>query len=317
MKIFNKDSKNLAPKIGAIAVMFAACMWGLDGVVLRPSLYHLDVSVIVFLEHFIAFIIMSIVLFREIPAIKNIKKNEWISFFWIALFGGAIGTMAITQALFLVNFEHLSAIVILQKLQPLFAILLAAIILKERPRKIFYFWAVLALVGSYFITFGFEQPVFNGNALFIAALLSLLAAFSFGSSTVFGKKVLAKTDFKISTYVRFGLTSLIMIIIVLLTGSFVGFAAVDTGNLLTLFIIAITTGGTAIFIYYYGLKRVMASKATIYELGFPVTAVVLDYIIHGSIMSPGQWLGAILIIVSMIMIVRAKNTSVNNIKSGK
>ena len=303
MKLKNEK---LAPFLGAIAVIFAASLWGVDGVVLTPRLYHLNVTVVVFLLHFVAFLIMTVFLFREIPKLKNIKKDEWASFFWIALFGGAIGTMAITQALFLVNFEHLSAILILQKLQPLFAIVLAAILLKEHPKKIFYAWAALALVGSYFLTFGFEQPLFDGNAMFIAALLSLLAAFAFGSSTVFGKKVLEKTDFKTSTYVRFGLTSLIMIIIVLLTGSFDGFYQVTIENILIVLLIAITTGGTAIFIYYWGLKRIMASKSTIYELSFPVTAIVLDYLINGSIMSGGQWFGAIIVIFSMIMIVRLR-----------
>ncbi|MBN2101876.1 MAG: DMT family transporter [Candidatus Aenigmarchaeota archaeon] len=308
-----KLNDKLTPFLGAIAVIFAASLWGVDGIVLTPNLYHLNVPVVVFLLHFVAFLIMSVFLFREIPKLKNIKKKEWVSFFWIALFGGAIGTMAITQALFLVNFEHLSAIVILQKLQPLFAITLAAILLKERPKKNFYLWAALAIAGSYLITFGFAQPVFEGNLLFTAAIYSVLAAFAFGSSTVFGKKVLEKTDFKLSTYVRFGLTSLIMIIIVLLTGSLGGFAQITMDNMLIIFLIAITTGGTAIFIYYWGLKRIMASKATIYELGFPVTAIVLDYAIHGSFMSAGQWLGTILVIFSMIMIVRLRKNG-NNIK---
>lgn len=303
---YDKIRDKYAKYAGAIAVIFAASLWGVDGVVLTPSLYHLKVPVVVFLLHFVAFVIMSVFLFREIPKLKKIKKEDWISFFWIALFGGAIGTMAIVQALFLVNFEHLSAVVILQKIQPIFAIILAAVILKEHPRKEFYPLAALALIGSYLITFGFKPPVFEGNALFEAALYSLLAAFAFGSSTVFGKKVLKKTDFKLSTYIRFGLTSIIMVFIILLTGTLGGFAEVNMQNMFIIFLIAITTGGTAIFIYYWGLKRIMASRATIYELGFPVTAVILDFAIHGSILSSGQWLGAVMIIGSMMLLARMK-----------
>jgi len=301
--------------IGAIAVAFAASLWGLDGVVLRPNLYHLDVPVVVFLEHAIAFSLMMLFLVfafvfrhdfpvKEWNELKKLKKKDWLSFFWIAVFGGAIGTMAITKALFYVNFEHLSAIVILQKLQPLFAIFLAILILRERPRKIFYLWAMLALVGSYLITFGFHKPVFEGNRLFIASMLSLLAAFSWGSSTVFGKRVVSKVNFRVATYIRFGLTALIMFAIIHATDRYAKFTTMTSNELLILLIIALSTGGLAIFIYYYGLKRIMASKATIYELAFPVTAVVLDYLIHGHIMSVGQWLGAVLIIGSMVRISR-------------
>ncbi|NOX71391.1 MAG: DMT family transporter [Candidatus Micrarchaeota archaeon] len=301
MKVSEKRTGSL---IGAIAVSFAAFLWGVDGIILRPSLYHLDVTIVVFLEHFIAFLLMTAFLFREIDVIRKIKRLDWAYFFWIALFGGAIGTMAITQALFLVNFHNLSVILILQKLQPLFAIFIAAILLKERPSKQFYGWAFLAIVGSYLITFGFKQPVFVGNMLPLAAGLSLLAAFSWGSCTAVGKKVVNIASFRTATYVRFGLTSLIMFAIIILTGSIAGITSVDAGDITTLVIIALTTGGTAIFIYYYGLKRVMASNATIYELAFPITAVALDYVLHGSVMTAGQMLGALIIIISMLMITR-------------
>jgi drug/metabolite transporter (DMT)-like permease len=298
--------KSRLPFIGALAIIIAASIWGIDGVILRPSLYHLEVSLVVFLEHFFALMILSVFLFREIPKIKRLKRDEWVSFFWIALFGGAIGTMAITQALFLVNFEQLSVIIILQKLQPMFAILLAALILKEKPRKSFYLWAVAAIAGSYLITFGFSSPVIEGNALVLAAGFSLLAAFSFGSSTVFGKKAVNTVDFKLTTYVRFLLTSLIMLVIIIVTGSIWTITGVGVSEITTLIIIAIFTGSAATFLYYFGLMRVLASKATIYELAFPVTAVLLDFLVHGSVMSPPQWLGAIMIIGSMLMITRKK-----------
>lgn len=311
--------------IGAIAIIFAASMWGLDGVVLRPHLYHLFdyVPVVVFCEHLIAFIFMMVFFAaafmygskntsEDIKGFKSLGIKDWSSFFWIALFGGAIGTMAITKALFHVNFEHLSAIVILQKLQPLFVILLSIIILKERPKIQFYYWAAVALVGSYFITFGFNAPVLAENKLFVASLFSLLAAFSFGSSTVFGKRVVSKISFRLATYIRFGLTSVLLIAIIAAITAiseksmFAGFFEIGIKEIIIMTIIALTSGGTAIFIYYYGLKRIMASKASIYELGFPVTAVVLDYIVNNNIMGPGQWIGAVLIVGSMYMVTKLK-----------
>jgi drug/metabolite transporter (DMT)-like permease len=177
--------------IGALCIIIAASLWGVDGVVLRPKLYSLDVPVVVFLEHFIAFLVMILflaisfvfgykILKKDFAELKKLGSKDWVLFFFIALLGGAIGTMAITKALFYVNFQGLSVIVILQKLQPLFAILLAIIMLKERPKPTFYIWAAIALIGSYLLTFGFNMPVFAGNKLFVASMLSLLAAFSWG-----------------------------------------------------------------------------------------------------------------------------------------
>jgi drug/metabolite transporter (DMT)-like permease len=70
------------------------------------------------------------------------------------------------------------------------------------------------------------------------------------------------------------------------------------------FIIAFTSGGTAIFFYYYGLKEISASVATICELAFPLTAVVLEYVLRGNVLDYFQWVGAIILIVSIMQVSR-------------
>jgi drug/metabolite transporter (DMT)-like permease len=303
-----KGKKILQPHIiGAIAIAFAAMLWGIDGVFLRPSLYHLDVAVVVFLEHAIAFCYMAVLLVIERNELKKLNLRDWGSFAWVGFFGGAIGTMAITSALFFVNFVQLSVVIILQKMQPVFAIALSALVLREKPQKNFFLWAAVAVAGSYFITFGFFQPVISAdNKVLIAAALSLLAAFAFGSSTTFSKKAIQKVNFRVGTYLRFGVTTLIMLLIILATGRIQNFADVAPANIMTLLLIAFSTGGVAIFIYYYGLKRVTASKSTIYELAFPATAIILEYVIYGKTLSIGQWLGTAMLLFAIYKIVSVK-----------
>jgi len=302
-----KFSKKSMPLIGAIAIAFAAALWGVDGVLLRPSLYHLDVPTVVFVEHAIAFCYMAVLLVIERKELKKLNLRDWGSFAWVGLFGGAIGTMAITSALFFVGFVQLSVVILLQKLQPVFAITLAAIVLKEKPKKNFFLWAAAAIVGSYFVAFGFSQPVLSvENKTLAAAGLSLLAAFAFGSSTTFSKKAIHKINFRVGTYLRFGVTTLIMFLIVVSLGRVQSIAAFTPANYLTLLLIAFSTGGVAIFIYYYGLKRVTASKSTIYELAFPATAIILEFALYGKTLSLGQWLGAALLLFSVYKIVSAK-----------
>jgi len=48
----------------------------------------------------------------------------------------------------------------------------------------------------------------------------LLAALSFGSSTVFSKKILGKYNFVTSTFYRYGFTSLIMLLFMVGFGDF-------------------------------------------------------------------------------------------------
>ena len=102
-------------KLAPLFIVIAAALWGLDGIVLRPSLYSLPVPLVVFVEHLLAFAVMLPFLIVEFKELKKLKKADWGSFIWIAVFGGAIGTMAITKALFYVDFVNLSKKKLLQK----------------------------------------------------------------------------------------------------------------------------------------------------------------------------------------------------------
>jgi drug/metabolite transporter (DMT)-like permease len=289
--------------IGATAIIIAAMLWGLDGVVLTPRLFNLDVVFAVFMLHAVPFVLMQSFLFQQYRYLARFDRKDWAILLLIALFGGAIGTLAIVKALFLVNFEHLSVVVLLQKLQPVFAIALAAVLLKERLRKNYIVWAAVAIGASYFLTFGFHLPhLGTGAATGKAALLSVLAAFSFGSATVFGKYALKKYRYYTVNFYRFGLTALIMSAVVLLTGKFSQLSAMTTQNWVILLIIAVTTGSGAIFLYYYGLTRVRAMVSTMCELMLPVSVIVFDYLVNKSMLSFMQWIAAAVMVYAVIKI---------------
>lgn len=291
---------------GALLVCLAASMWGFDGVVLTPRLFHLNVPFVVFILHFIPFLGMSLIFGKdELKNIKYISNSDLFFFFCIALFGGSLGTLSIVKALFLVNFKHLTVVTLLQKLQPIFAIILARIVLGEKLKKDYIFWGLIALVGGYFLTFQFSLPEINvGENLAKAAFYSILAAFSFGSATVFGKKILKKSSFRTALYLRYLMTSVIMFFIALANGSFVAFKTVTANEWLIIFIIAATTGSGAIMLYYRGLRNITAKVSTICELSFPLSSVIFDYLINGNVLSGIQIVSAIVMIFSIYRITK-------------
>ncbi|MCF8302541.1 MAG: DMT family transporter [Bacteroidales bacterium] len=286
---------------GAIAICISATLWGFDGIVLTPRLYNLDIGYVVFMLHLIPFFLMNIFLHREYREMKHFTQADYLGLFLVALFGGALGTLAIVKALFLLNFQKLTIVVLLQKLQPVFAILLAVIILKEKLRKRFILWASIAIVASYFVTFGFKTPnLGNGANTVYASLFALLAAFSFGSATVLGKKVLHNIHFTTATFYRYGFTTLIMLVYVLLTGKIQQMNVTTGFNWLIFIIIGLTTGSGAIFLYYYGLKKVKAIVATICELCFPLSAILFDYIFNNTQLTITQWISAAVLIYAIV-----------------
>ncbi|PKL82922.1 MAG: EamA family transporter [Ignavibacteriae bacterium HGW-Ignavibacteriae-3] len=290
-------------RFAPLFVIIAAALWGVDGIVLRPTLYSLPVPLVVFLESSIVALILSPIFIKQYPKLKLLSNKDWLAFLGVALFGGAIGTMAITKALFYVNFVNLSIVILIQKLQPVFALTFAALLLKERLPKVFFLWAGLAITGAYFMTFGFSMPLMStGDKTFIAAIFSLIAAISFSSSTIFSKRALRDVGFEMGTYLRFLISAAIMLIIVLFMGELKTISEVTSIQWWVFLLIAFTTGGAAIFLYYYGLKKITASVATICELAFPMTAVVLEYFLHGNILDPIQWMGVALLLISIVKV---------------
>jgi drug/metabolite transporter (DMT)-like permease len=297
---------------GAISISIAAMLWGLDGVVLTPRLYNLDVSFVVFILHALPFLIMHTFLYKQYKYLKSFTVQDITVLLLIALFGGAIGTISIVKALFLVNFKELSIVVLLQKLQPVFAIALASIILKEKLSRYFILWAGIALLGGYFLTFGLEVPnLSTGSNTTLAAMYALLAAFAFGSSTVFSKMILQRYSFKTATFYRYGLTAVVMLIYVLFAGKWQNFSQVTTQNWIIFLIIAFTTGSGAIFLYYHGLNRVKAILAIMCELFFPISTILFDYLINGNRLSVIQWISAAVMVYAIINLNRSQEAEIS------
>lgn len=303
---------------GSLAIVVAALLWSLDGTFLRPHLYVLPSPLVVLLEHSLGFIVLVPWLFLRRADFRLITKKQWATIGWVALFGGALGTTFFTKALFLTGFKDISVVLLLQKLQPIFAIVLAAIFLRERFPARFYVYAALALAGGYLVAF--KDPLtLTALATTSTAIagFSILAAFAWGSSTTFGKYSLKNIHYGLLAALRFGLTILIMLV---LARSYLGqIPSVAAPQWKTLLIIVFSSGAVAMYLYYYGLKKVTASLSSLCELAWPFSAVILDYFINKSVLSPTQYLGGFLLVGSVTYVtwLSRSRTIVGIVKTGQ
>ena len=286
-----------------LAVVFAALLWSVDGF-LRQELYSISSFLVVTLEHAFGALLFLPFLIKTWPEIKKLGQRGWISVLWISICGGILGTYFYTKALSYIDYIDLSVVVLLQKLQPVFAISLAAIILKEKLTQRFIGLALVAMLGGYLVTFGTTSIADWDDKTLIAALLATLAAFSWGSSTVLGKHALNRLPFTAVTALRLSLTAVFALIIFTVTSDGFGTLDLTTHQWRNLVIIVMSTGAVALFIYYFGLKHMQASHATVYELTWPLSAVFLDWIIRGHMLGFAQIIGAILLLGSMILLTR-------------
>lgn len=287
-------------KIGPIFIIIAALLWSLDGI-LRRSLYSLPPATIVFFEHVLGLLIMTPFIVKQALAeMKHLSKKEWIALLVVSLFSGALGTIFYTSALAQVNYIQFSVVVLLQQLQPIWAITMAAILLKEKISKRFIIWAFLAIVASYFVTFkDLRVNMVTGNGTLVAALLALLAGVMWGSTTSFSKIVLKKVSHNTATYLRFLFAPLFAFIILIFFGQTASVLQVTIPQWSTLLLITFSTGMVALLIYYYGLKKTEGKVSAICELVWPASAIVIDYVYFKNTLSITQILGTIVVLFSI------------------
>jgi len=287
------------------SIITAAFLWSIDAYV-RQSLFLLSPLLIITIEHGIGSIIFLPSIIKNWDKIINITKKGWLSIIGVSFLGGVLGTYFYTKALGYTGYIELSIVVLLQKFQPLFAISLATIILKEKITKRFIILSIIAVIGGYLVTFGLNPIKLWNNNNIIAAFYAILAALCWGSSTVLGKYILKNLSFSLVTALRLLLTTIFGIVIIISIKINLLHSAISSQQWQAIFLIVFTTGTLALFIYYFGLKNIPASHATIFELFWPLSAVLIDWIINEKTLSVMQLIGAIMLLGSMTILSNEK-----------
>lgn len=293
-------------RFGWVYIILGAIMWGIDGVFLTPKYFTYglyNVTLIVFLAHIVPLLMLSITKYNNYKKLLYFKFNDILYLVLISIFGGAIGTLSIVKALQLSEFNPYSLVILIQKSQPIFAIIFAYIILKEKPNKRFYSVFFIVLISLYILTFGFNNPFLLEKKYYLASIYSLIAAISFGMSTTFSKKASLSVESNEITFFRFFFTSIISLLILLYTPikSFNDFKfAINSNNIIVLVITISIWGFISTTLYYKGIKTTKAIYSTICELAFPITSVVLDVIINNNILDLQKLTAAVILILSII-----------------
>jgi DME family drug/metabolite transporter len=289
---------------GSIAVVVAAILWSLDGL-LRRQLYNLPPSVVVFWEHLLGLIILIPILIGTLSKYKNFTRKQWLSIILVSALSGALGTYFYTSALGKVQYIPYSVVVLLQQLQPLFAILAGALLLREQITKRFVLYAGIALVAAYFVSFPDLSVHWDtGAGTMTAALLAIGAAACWGSSTAFSKYTLRDTSFVHTTGARFAFTPIFALLLTLVLGYGHSLGAITGMQWKYLVAITFSTGLVALVIYYYGLQKILASRSTILELTWPISAVVIGFFVLHEQMTITQWLGSFTLLATMYGVIR-------------
>jgi DME family drug/metabolite transporter len=284
-------SRRLAAVPGVTLVALAAAMWGTDALFRRPLAQSTSAGTIVFGEHVLLVAITLPLLFVSLRAVVAAGPRYVLAAIAVGAGASAVATILFTQA-----FVHGDPItpVVLQKVQPLVAVVGAAVILGEQPRPRFAWFLCPALVGVWLLAFPHPLDV-HAHGL-TPAVEALAAAILWGLGTVLGRFLLRRLEFLQVTTLRFafGLIASAVALPLLDAPAYAG--AHDS---LWIGYLALVTGLAALTLYYYGLRRTPALLASLAELAYPATAVVVGYVAFDATLRWSQWVG-VLIVVAVV-----------------
>ncbi|PJE75772.1 hypothetical protein COV04_02410 [Candidatus Uhrbacteria bacterium CG10_big_fil_rev_8_21_14_0_10_48_11] len=275
--------------IGPLLIMLAAALWAIDALIRTTLTFSIPATWIVFLEHTIGFVVLLPIFFKERQVFSILNRKDWVTLLALTLVSSVFGTLMFTEALSLSFAYHdFATPVLLQKLQPLFAIALAWLFLKEKISFRYLILVPVALMGSYMISFGTDPMPLQLSGKLLIFVLAIGAAAAWGSGTIISKSILNKISFRSATALRFLLAIPISLIIALTLDPHYALSSLSLGSILRFLIIAFTTGAGAILIYYRGLKQTTASISTIAELTFPIVSIVIAVTVLNPYGAPQQ-----------------------------
>jgi drug/metabolite transporter, DME family len=273
-------------------VALGAALWGSDALLRLPLARDVAAPTIVFAEHAILVLVLLPFLPRAIRAFRRLDARGRTA---VLLIG--IGASAVATTLFTLSFRYGDPVTpaVIQKFQPVIAILGAAILLRERIRPAFLWFAGPAILGAWLLAF--PNPLAISVDRAAVALLALGAAVLWASGTVLGRFVAPQVSAVELTTLRFAVGLPAAFAIVLLTGS--PLWVPDVSSTLAVIGIALVPGLLAMWLYYLGLRRTPASRATLAELAYPCTAAVVGVTLLNAHLAASQWVGAAMIVIAV------------------
>ncbi|GAA3764544.1 DMT family transporter [Salinactinospora qingdaonensis] len=283
------------------AVAVAAGLWGTSALLREPLVERLPAPTIVFFEHLVIVACLLPWIGSAMVALARCGRATVLA---MLVVGG--GSSAVATTLFTAAFAVGDPVTpqVLQKLQPVFAVVLAMVVLGERVTPRFAYYAVPALVGTWLLAFADPLSISVGDAM--AALLAVGAAVLWASGTVLGRFAGLRLSFMHVTAVRFTVALPVTLVLALGSGASLRIGA---GDVVPLIGVALIPGLGALLVYYWGLSRTAASRATIAELTFPFVSALVGVTALGASLSWSQWSGAGVLLVAVTAMTLSRSSS--------
>ena len=234
------------------------------------------------------------VLIKHRDELKSVTQKDWI----LTSLAGIFLAFHFILWFESLNYTSVASSVVLVTLQPIFAFLGTYFIFGERFSLGAVISMVIALAGSFIISWGDFQ--IGGMALF-GDILAFLGAIAITGYFLLGQRLRRSLSLMTYTFIVYATSSITLIIYnVILNNDFTGYTKNHWLIFLALAIFPTFFGHT---IFNWALKWVSTSNISMAIVFEPIGASILAYFILGEVITYTQWLGGFIVIFGLFLFI--------------
>lgn len=250
---------------------------------------------IAFYRMFLSVLIMlPLFLKNNLHELKEIKSRDWI-------FSTIAGILLAFH--FILWFESLrytsvASSTVLVTLQPLFAIFGTYFFFKEKITLKSVLAMIIAIGGSFLISWGDFQV---GGTAFYGDILALIACALVTGYMLFGQDLRRRIGLTTYTIIVYTVSAITLAIYMLVKGE--SFTTDDPINWLWFLLLAIIPNLLGHNLFNWALKYVSANTISIAILFEPVGASIMAFLVFGEVLISSQYIGGAIVILGILLYV--------------
>lgn len=280
---------------GTLAIVTAAVIWGFTGVCIK-KFYSAGMGMITLMAFSSFFSLLLVLLFNGKQIDFKPKKEAMIWLFALFLFGNATAFTFNSSY----KFTTVANAVFLHYTMPLFTFIIVVFFLKEKITK----WKFLALALSVIgisLVFNIRMISDITDLANLGNILALISALTYAMIIISSRKLKGTSPFTMFFW-NMLLSSILLAF--LLPFSFI---LQKPSQLVWLFLYTFLFIYTGLSLFYYGARKIEASRASIIMLLEVVVAVVAAYFILGETLTVPKLIGGLFIMVSSLILIIKQN----------
>ncbi|WP_338044851.1 DMT family transporter [Paenibacillus lignilyticus] len=292
MKISISSKMSISPVfpliVGMLAISFAP-------IFVRYS--NAPVSVQGMYRMLFTFILMLPFGVKQLPGIKAISRKDWL----LLLAAGFFLALHFLLWMASLTYTSIASSTILLALEPVFVMVGAFLLFKDKPRKFAVIGMIVALIGAISIGSGditLSQRAFFGDSL------SFFGALAVAVNMLIAKQILKRVSSFLYSFIVFGVTTVCFAIYNVATSTPMSGYADREWIVFLLLAIVPTVFGHMIFNWL--LKYVKPTTISMSVLAEPVGASLLGMLLFREMVTGFQLIGGAFVIAGLILYMRAE-----------